>query len=37
MIEQVGPEFELTENAVRQRQATLLEKADFKPAVAVNR
>jgi sugar/nucleoside kinase (ribokinase family) len=36
MIEQVGPYFEMTEQAIRQRQETLLRKTDFKPAVAVN-
>jgi len=30
MIEQVGPDFTLTEAMVRQRQSTLLEKNDFK-------
>jgi sugar/nucleoside kinase (ribokinase family) len=30
MIEQVGPDFELTEKAVRERQKTLLAKNDFK-------
>jgi sugar/nucleoside kinase (ribokinase family) len=37
MIEQVGPDFELTEAEVRRRQQTLLAMTDFKPAVAVNR
>jgi sugar/nucleoside kinase (ribokinase family) len=36
MIEQVGPDFELTEREVRRRQKTLLAMKDFKPAVAVN-
>jgi sugar/nucleoside kinase (ribokinase family) len=36
MIEHVGPEFPLTESAVRARQKTLLAMADFRPAVTVN-
>jgi len=36
MIEHVGPEFPLTETAVRQRQEQLLRMANFKPEVAVN-
>jgi len=36
MIEQVGPDFELTEREVRRRQQKLLAMKDFKPAVAVN-
>jgi len=34
MIEQVGPDFVMTEDEVRRRQQTLLEKADFKVTVA---
>ena len=33
MIEQVGPDFVMTESEVRRRQKTLLDKADFKVAV----
>ena len=33
MIEQVGPDFIMTENEVRNRQKILLDKADFKVAV----
>ena len=36
MIEQVGPDFEMTEKEVRRRQKTLLTMENFKPAVAVN-
>ena len=36
MIEQVGPDFALTESEVRRRQQTLLAMKNFKPAVAVN-
>jgi len=36
MIENVGPDFPLTEAAVRRRQDTLLAMTDFKPAVTVN-
>jgi len=36
MIEQVGPDFALTESEVRRRQQMLLAMKDFKPAVAVN-
>ena len=36
MIEQVGPDFTLTEAEVRLRQQKLLAVADFKPSVAVN-
>ncbi|MCX6833575.1 MAG: PfkB family carbohydrate kinase [candidate division Zixibacteria bacterium] len=35
MIEQVGPDFELTEREVRRRQQKLLAMKGFKPAVAV--
>jgi len=34
MIEQVGPDFVMTESEVRRRQATLLEMSDFKVAVS---
>jgi len=37
MIEQVGPDFAMTETEVRRRQRTLLAISDFKPTVAVNR
>jgi sugar/nucleoside kinase (ribokinase family) len=37
VIEHVGPEFPLTEAAVRERQKKLLSLSDFHPAVAVNR
>ncbi|MEW5796911.1 MAG: PfkB family carbohydrate kinase [Candidatus Zixiibacteriota bacterium] len=37
MIEQVGPDFVLTEREVRRRQQTLLAMNDFRPQVAVNR
>ncbi|MBU0985093.1 MAG: ribokinase [candidate division Zixibacteria bacterium] len=37
MIEQVGPEFFMTEEKVRERQQKLLAMSDFKPAVSVNR
>jgi sugar/nucleoside kinase (ribokinase family) len=36
MIENVGPDFQMTESMVRQRQAKLLEMKQFKPAVVVN-
>ena len=36
MIEQVGPDFVMTETEVRRRQQILLSLNDFKPAVAVN-
>ena len=36
MIEQVGPEFEITEAEVRERQERLLAQTDFKVPVAVN-
>jgi len=36
MIEQVGPDFAMTETDVRQRQERLLAMEDFRPAVAVN-
>ena len=36
MIEQVGPDFVMTETEVRRREQTLLATNDFKPAVAVN-
>ena len=36
MIENVGPEFLLTEKAVRERQEKLLKMENFKPRVAVN-
>jgi sugar/nucleoside kinase (ribokinase family) len=36
MIEQVGPDFVMTEAEVRRRQQTLLAMQDFRPAVAVN-
>ena len=36
MIENVGPDFPLTEKAVRARQETLLRIENFKPRVAVN-
>jgi sugar/nucleoside kinase (ribokinase family) len=36
MIENVGPEFPLTESKVRQRQETLLTKENYKVEVAVN-
>ncbi len=37
MIEQVGPEFIMTEAAVRERQKTLLAMRDFRVDVGVNR
>lgn len=37
MIEQMGPDFELTEQEVRSRQAQLLNMADFKVDVSVNK
>lgn len=37
MIENVGPDFEMSEAMIRERQAKLLEMADFKVDVAVNR
>jgi sugar/nucleoside kinase (ribokinase family) len=37
MIEQVGPDFTMTEAEVRRRQQTLLTMTDFKPSVAVNK
>lgn len=37
MIENVGPDFPLTENDVRQRQEILLAKTDFRLDVGVNR
>ena len=36
MIEQVGPDFVLTETEVRRRQKTLLAMDTFRPSVAVN-
>jgi sugar/nucleoside kinase (ribokinase family) len=36
MIEQVGPEFTMSEAAIRERQATLLDMEGFKVSVAVN-
>lgn len=36
MIENVGPDFPMTEAAVRARQEKLLARTDFKPAVGVN-
>jgi hypothetical protein len=36
MIEQVGPEFEMSEAAIRARQETLLTQTGFKVPVAVN-
>ena len=36
MIENVGPDFVMTESMVRERQAKLLRLNSFKPAVAVN-
>ncbi len=36
MIEQVGPEFEMTEQVVRERQNTLLAMEGFRPQVAAN-
>jgi sugar/nucleoside kinase (ribokinase family) len=36
MIEHVGPDFPMTEEMVRKRQAVLLEKKQFRPAVTVN-
>lgn len=36
MIEHVGPEFPMNEQAIRGRQKTLLAQRDFKPAVTVN-
>lgn len=37
MIEQIGPDFEMTEQEVRRRQAQLLNQDHFKVAVAVNK
>ena len=37
MIEQIGPDFEMTEQDVRVRQAQLLNQVDFKVDVAVNK
>lgn len=36
MIEDVGPDFAMSEKEIRERQDTLLAKKNFKPAVAVN-
>ncbi len=36
MIEQVGPDFVMTEAAIRLRQTKLLNISDFRPAVTVN-
>jgi sugar/nucleoside kinase (ribokinase family) len=36
MIENVGPDFVMTEAMIRHRQAKLLQMSSFKPAVAVN-
>lgn len=36
MIENVGPEFVMTESMIRQRAATLLTQTEFRPRVAVN-
>jgi sugar/nucleoside kinase (ribokinase family) len=36
MIENVGPDFAMTESMIRERQEKLLRMADFKPAVTVN-
>ncbi|MDX9859159.1 MAG: PfkB family carbohydrate kinase [candidate division Zixibacteria bacterium] len=36
MIEHVGPDFPMTESAIRTRQATLLDMIDFKVSVTVN-
>ncbi|MFZ5979314.1 MAG: PfkB family carbohydrate kinase [Candidatus Zixiibacteriota bacterium] len=36
MIENVGPDFSLTEKAVRERQKKLLQVENFKPRVAIN-
>lgn len=36
MIEHVGPDFPLTEAAIRKRQESLLAQRNFKPKVAVN-
>jgi hypothetical protein len=36
MIEQIGPDFEMTEQEVRVRQTKLLNMADFRVDVRVN-
>ncbi len=36
MIEHVGPDFPMSESAIRTRQATLLDMNDFKVSVTVN-
>jgi hypothetical protein len=37
MIEQIGPDFEMTEQAVRARQAQLMGKDGFRVYVEVNK